>query len=187
MGPLKFKVIIAGPPAVGKTSLLYRFVENSFKDNYTLTIGTTFLTKTIEFKKRTAKLALWDIGGQRRFAQIRRTFYAGANGILLVFDLTRKDTFKEMQTWLTEIYETLKEDIPFVLIGNKLDLIKEAGRVFNYNEAKIFAQQKKSIYIETSAKNGNNVEYAFKRITQIMAERAGIKIEIKEEKIKTVD
>jgi small GTP-binding protein len=180
MGHLKYKIIIAGPPAVGKTSLLHRFVQNKFADNYKLTIGTEFLTKTIEFKKRTVKLALWDIGGQRRFAKIRRTFYAGAQGILLVFDLTREDTFKEMLDWLTEIKETIETEVPFVLIGNKLDLIKETGRVFNYNESKIFAAQRNSIYIETSAKTGNNVEFAFKRLSQIIAELTGISIKIVE-------
>ena len=86
-----------------------------------------------------------------------------------------------MKTWLNEIYETIHEEVPFVLIGNKLDLIKETGRAFNYNESKLFAAERKSIYIETSAKNGENVEFAFKRLTQIMAERSGIKVKIVDE------
>ena len=180
MGHLKYKIIIAGPPAVGKTSLLHRFIDNSFQNNYKLTIGTEFLTKMIQFKKQEAKLAIWDIGGQRRFAQIRRTFYAGTNGILLVFDLTKQETFDEMKTWLNEIYETIREEVPFVLIGNKLDLIKATGRAFNYNESKLFAAERNSIYIETSAKTGDNVEFAFKRLTQIIAERNGIKITLEE-------
>ena len=81
-----------------------------------------------------------------------------------------------MNEWLKEITETVGADIPFALIGNKLDLIKEAGRTFNFNEAKLFAAQRNSIYIETSAKTGNNVEHAFRRLTQIMAEKVGIKI-----------
>ena len=127
MGSLKYKLLICGPPAVGKTSLLHRFIDNTFQENYKLTIGTEFLTKKIQFKKREAKLAIWDIGGQRRFAGIRKTFYAGANGVLLVFDLTKKESFDEMGTWLKEIFDTLLHEIPFVLIGNKLDLIKETG------------------------------------------------------------
>jgi small GTP-binding protein len=176
MGSLKYKVLICGPPAVGKTSILHRFIEDTFQENYKLTIGTEFLTKRIQFRKREAKLAIWDIGGQRRFAGIRKTFYAGASGVMLVFDLTKKDSFDEMKTWLNEIFDTLRQEIPFVLIGNKLDLIKEMGRAFNFNESKMFAAERNSIYIETSAKNGDNVDYSFKRLTKIMADNVGIKL-----------
>jgi len=177
MKDLKYKIIIAGPPAVGKTSLLHRFIDNKFEEDYRLTVGTEFLAKTIKFKKKEAKLTIWDIGGQRRFAKIRRTFYAGTNGIFLVFDLTKKETFEEMEIWLKEIQETIKKKVPFVLIGNKSDLIKEVGRVFSFDEANLFATERDSLYIETSAKSGENVEQAFKRITQIVAERAGIKLQ----------
>ncbi len=174
----KFKVLILGSPAVGKTSLLNRFVKEEFKVDYHTTIGAKFLTKEIivsgdKGDENTAQLSLWDVGGQSAFIDLRTTFYRGANGALIVFDLIREKTFNEVETWQEEMYRTLNKEIPFVLIGNKSDLIKKEGRKVNIIDAKRFAKDKKSVYIETSAKTGMNVEKAFRELTRIIAGQKG--------------
>ncbi len=171
MTEFRFKMVLIGPAAVGKTSLLHRFVSGQFSESYMLTIGVEFLTKEIKFKRNNVKLTIWDIGGQKKFQNIRTTFYRNAKGALLVFDLTRADTFGEVEAWLTEMYEVLGAKIPFVLIGNKTDLIKDVGRVIDGDKAKNFAESRGSIYIETSAKTGENVEDAFIELSRQMAGR----------------
>jgi small GTP-binding protein len=156
-----FKVIVIGPGSVGKTSIIRRFVEGSFSLNYTVTIGTDFLSKVIEFDNIKARIQIWDIGGQERFRFLRKSFYKGATGAVLVFDLTRSQTFNEMQSWLYEMYQIMEEKIPFILVGNKTDLIEEKVYQDNQSKEQIFAKKESSIYINTSAKTGENIEKAF--------------------------
>ena len=123
MTDFKFKVLITGPAAVGKTSLLNRFVKNEFKGDYTSTIGAKFLTKeiNIESDKESAhvQLSLWDVGGQPRFVDLRTTFYRGANGALMVYDLVRDETFNELESWYQEMIKVLGDELPLIIIGNK--------------------------------------------------------------------
>lgn len=167
MSSYKLKVLLTGAAAVGKTSLVQRFIKNKFQANYKLTVGVDILTKDIEYKPgEVATLSIWDIGGQQRFEFIRSTFYQGAAGTLLVFDLTREQTYQETRKWLTEIRQFAGENIPFVLIGNKADLLEDVGRVINESEARRFAERENSIYIETSAKTGEHVDEAFTELTR---------------------
>ena len=157
-----YKVIIIGPGAVGKTSLLNRFVHNEFTLKYKLTIGVDFLTKKLEYKpSQIVKLNIWDIGGQERFKFLHRSFYEGALGALLVFDLTREQTFSGMKIWLSEMRGLIKNDIPKVIIGNKTDLIPDIGHIIDRDEVAKYAKNENCFYIETSAKTGENVEKAF--------------------------
>lgn len=173
-----FKVILIGPGAVGKTSILNRFVKNAFSDSYKLTLGVDFLVKGIEIDTgTTAKLNIWDIGGQKRFDFMKRSFYKGAKGALIVFDLTRADTYAEMREWLSDLHESIEEKVPFILIGNKADLVKDIGEIIERKDAQDFAKKEKSIYLETSAKTGLNVEEAFKQLTQIMIDAYEEKLE----------
>ncbi|MHA1413802.1 MAG: Rab family GTPase [Promethearchaeota archaeon] len=167
MSSFKLKVLLTGAAAVGKTSLVQRFIKNRFAANYKLTVGVDILTKDVEFRPgEVATLSIWDIGGQQRFEFIRSTFYKGAAGALLVFDLTRDQTYQETRKWLAEIRQFAGENIPFVLIGNKLDLIEDVGVVIDRDEARQFAESEGSIYLETSAKTGEGVDEAFTELTR---------------------
>ncbi len=164
-----FKVIIIGPGAVGKTSLLHRFVENKFSFRYKLTIGADFLSKIIDYKPNTKiKLQIWDIGGQDRYKFLRSSFFDGANGALIVFDLSRWHTFEELEEWLEDLHEYAGANIPFILIGNKLDLVEKSDELYERENAQVFAKKEKTYYVETSAKTGENVEEAFLDLTQRM-------------------
>ncbi|MFX1418026.1 MAG: Rab family GTPase [Promethearchaeota archaeon] len=172
MVEFSFKVIIVGPPAVGKTSLLNRFVHNEFKMRYSLTIGVDFLTKNVEYESsKIAKLQIWDIGGQERFKFLHRSFYEGAFGALVVFDLSRQQTFSGMKTWISEMKSIINDDIPKIIIGNKADLIPEIGQIIDKSEIKVYSEKEGCYYIETSAKTGENVENAFLELTNHMVRK----------------
>ncbi|TXT54028.1 MAG: Small GTP-binding domain protein [Promethearchaeota archaeon] len=162
-----FKLIIVGSAAVGKTSLLERYVNNRFLEDYKLTIGVNFMSKILEESDFKARLVIWDIGGQKRFEVMRTEFYKGASGAVLVFDLTRMETYTAIEAWLNEVRQFAGE-IPFILIGNKADLIETIGRVIDKQYAEEFAQRENGIYIETSAKTGTNVEDAFTAFTRLI-------------------
>ncbi|KKN57033.1 hypothetical protein LCGC14_0566150 [marine sediment metagenome] len=167
MSSFKLKVLLTGAAAVGKTSLVQRFIKQRFQANYKLTVGVDILTKDVEYRQsEIATLSIWDIGGQQRFEFIRSTFYKGAAGALLVFDLTREQTYTETRKWLTEIRQFAGERIPFVLIGNKVDLVEDVGTVIDRDEALSFAESEGSIYIESSAKTGINVDESFSELTK---------------------
>jgi small GTP-binding protein len=162
-----YKIILLGPGAVGKTSLFHRFVMNEFTSSYRMTMGVDFLKKELRIHNNTINLTIWDVAGQERFKFMRKNYYRGAQGALLIFDLTRENTFNKLiNKWYSEMTQFLSNDIPFLLIGNKLDLIKEIGSIVDSNSAKEFAESKESIYIETSAKTGENVYDAFVELTR---------------------
>ncbi len=165
----KFKIVIIGPGAVGKTSIIQRFVHNNFSISYKLTIGVDFMTTDVEYNKgELARLTIWDIGGQERYRFLRDSFFDQSNGALLVFDLTREKTFGEIKEWLEELRKYAFQEIPFILVGNKSDLLPDLGEVLDREEAKKFAEQEGGIYIETSAKTGDNIENAFLELTRVI-------------------
>ena len=174
----KFKAILLGAAAVGKTSLLHQYISGKFADNYAATIGVDFLKKEIDFSNAKVAITIWDLAGQKQFKFLRKNFYTGSHGALLIFDLTREETFKEINNWYLEMKEFTNRDIPFILIGNKLDLTEEKGRAVPEEDVKKLCDFfKSSFYMETSAKTGENVEDAFKKLIQFMAEAKGEKIE----------
>ncbi|MBN2156314.1 MAG: GTP-binding protein [Candidatus Lokiarchaeota archaeon] len=162
----KLKVLLCGPAGVGKTSLIMRFIKSKFQTDYKLTVGVDILTKDVELPNdQICTLSIWDIGGQERFSFIRSTFYKGAAGALLVFDLSRAATWDEIKNWRAEVKQ-FAGDIPFVLIGNKLDLLADVGEVIDRDEARAYAESQGSVYIETSAKDNTNVDEAFLTLTK---------------------
>ena len=164
-----FKLIVIGPAAVGKTSLIRRYVDNKFSFNYKSTIGVDFLAKTVRLKEdKIVKLAIWDVGGQEKFRFLRRNFYEGTHGAILVFDLSRANTFPKMKDWLIDMRSIIENKIPLIILGNKSDLLSEVGEVIDREEPKRFAEKEESFYLETSAKTGNNVEQTFKELTKQM-------------------
>ncbi|MFX1417888.1 MAG: Rab family GTPase [Promethearchaeota archaeon] len=173
MYDFSFKIIMIGPGAVGKSSLIRRFVENEFSFNYKFTIGVEINSKMVEYRKGVfAKLTIWDIGGQDRFKILRRNFYDGTHGALVVFDLSRAQTLPKMKQWVADMNHILEKEIPMVVLGNKVDLLSKIGNVTDQVEARSFAEKIGSIYIETSAKSGNNVERAFAELVQIIVKNA---------------
>ena len=167
MSSFKLKILLIGATSVGKRSLVQRFIKNRFAANYKLTVGVDILTKDVEFRSgEFATLSIWDIGGQQRFEFIRSTLYKGAAGILIIFDLTREQTYTQARKWLAEIQQFIGEKIPFVLIGNKVDLLNNLRATIDRNRAQLFAEKQGSIYIETSATTGVNVDEAIQELTR---------------------
>lgn len=167
----KQKVLLCGPAGVGKTSLVMRFIKSRFASDYKLTVGVDILTKDVELNdNQNVTLTIWDIGGQDRFAFIRSTFYRGAKGALLVFDLSRAATWDDIKKWREEIKQ-FAGDIPFVLIGNKLDLLADVGEVIDRESCRQWAEQEGSLYIETSAKNNIAVDDAFHTLAKLIHEK----------------
>ena len=159
---IKYKILLLGPPAVGKTSLWHRFINKTFEENYAMTIGVQVSTKDVTFRNAVVKLSVWDVGGQVRFEKLRKNFYNGAQGALLIFDLTRKESFDQLGDWVNEVNNYLGYKVPFILIGNKNDI--KGGKEFKTNVIEQFAKSQGSIYLETSAKTGEGVKDAFKEL-----------------------
>lgn len=168
----KLKILLTGSTASKKSDLLNDFLKSKFSTNYKLTVGVDIMTKDVEFKPgEFATLTIWDIGGQKQFEFVRSTFYKGASGILVVFDLTREETYDEIKNWLTEIRKFTEKDIPFVLIGNKADLIEKVSEVLDREKTRALAEDDGMIYIETSAKTGELIEEAFTELTRKIIEK----------------
>ncbi len=157
--PLRFKILLLGDGAVGKTTLIKRFIEGAFRSEYKMTIGVNVYKKNVELNmEQTIEFSIFDVAGQQRFQAIRTAFYKGASGALIIFDLTRSPTFKNVEQWMNEL-KGYAGAVPFVLIGNKSDLKEQ--RVVQSSEIQAFSDKFSCLYIETSAKTGENVEKAF--------------------------
>lgn len=169
-GIYKFKFIIVGDKAVGKSSLVRRFVEDKFSLDYRSTLGLNVLSHSIFFYGNEVNFLLWDLGGQDYFKRFRKTYYTGAQAAFIVFDVCERDTFTNVKVWYEELKEFIdNKNIPVVIVGNKIDLMDL--RKIRYEEGitlvdELALQIKKSdfSYIETSALTGENVEDAFNLI-----------------------
>ncbi|MBD3195994.1 MAG: GTP-binding protein [Candidatus Lokiarchaeota archaeon] len=169
-GEYAFKLILGGDGAVGKTSMVHRFVEDSFKSDYKGTIGTSIMKKQCSFDdlKSSVRFVIWDLAGQTQFRRVRQTYLANAEAGILVFDVTRKETFENIRQWHDEIIKASK-NISLILVGNKIDLVDERD-VF-HEEGEGFANELNISYIETSAKTGENINEAFKMLALQMIKR----------------
>jgi len=154
-----YKLLLIGDSGVGKSCLLLRFADHSFTDSYISTIGVDFKIRTIELEGKTIKLQIWDTAGQERFRTITSSYYRGAHGIIVVYDVTDSESFNNIKQWLSEIERYACENVTKLLVGNKNDLTSK--KVVNTDTAKTFAEKIGIPFLETSAKNATNVETAF--------------------------
>mmetsp|Transcript_35141 Transcript_35141/g.71640 ORF Transcript_35141/g.71640 Transcript_35141/m.71640 type:complete len:131 (+) Transcript_35141:108-500(+) len=116
-----FKLVLIGDSGVGKSCLLLRFADNAFTDSYISTIGVDFRFRTVKVEKHTVKLQIWDTAGQERFRTITSAYYRGADGIIMVYDVTNQESFNHVADWLTEVNRYASEGTCKLLVGNKSD------------------------------------------------------------------
>jgi len=154
-----FKYIIIGDMGVGKSCILHQFTEKKFIQDSPHTIGVEFGTRIISVDSKRIKLQIWDTAGQERFRAVTRSYYRGAVGALLVYDVTRRSSFVNLTGWLTDAKNLTNPNTVFMLIGNKKDL--EDARQVTYEEASEWARANNMKFIETSAATGENVEECF--------------------------
>ncbi|OSX65177.1 hypothetical protein POSPLADRAFT_1038965 [Postia placenta MAD-698-R-SB12] len=166
-----FKLLLIGDSGVGKSCLLLRFADDTYTESYISTIGVDFKIRTIELEGKTVKLQIWDTAGQERFRTITSSYYRGAHGIIVVYDVTDNDTFSNVKQWLQEIDRYASEGVNKLLVGNKSDLTSK--KVVEYSAAKEFADQLNIPFLETSAKNATNVEQAFLTMAKQIKDRMG--------------
>ena len=169
------KLLTLGESEVGKTSIVLRYSEDKFHDNKTATIGIDFKTKIIKKGNEKIKVSIYDTAGQEKFKNIVKNYYKGANGVLLIFDISKKYTFEKLDFWLEDLKENSDTDnlnnLVIYLVGNKNDL--EEKREVSSEEANQFAMEHNLPYIEISAKTGNNIKKLFdemvkKTLTKIL-------------------
>ena len=154
-----FKYIIIGDTGVGKSCILLQFTDKRFQPVHDLTIGVEFGAKMINLDGKAIKLQIWDTAGQESFRSITRSYYRGACGALLVYDITRRETFKHLKQWLDEAQQNSNPDMVIMLIGNKIDL--DSRRAVSTKDGEEFAKHHGLFFMETSAKSAENIEKAF--------------------------
>ena len=167
-----FKILTIGESGVGKTCILRRFVENKFLKNHLATIGIDFKTKTLIINKQEIKLKIWDTAGQERFRNITTQYYKGADGIVLIYDVTDDASYEKIRDWMEQILSTTKrEDIGLVLLGNKCDM---EPRAVTEEQGNKMAEELKVSYFETSALTGQGINEAFNELTRDIMKRKGV-------------
>ena len=165
MSSRKLKILLFGRIAV-KNWLLQQIVKDWVPKNFKLTVGVDILTKDVEFRPgEVTTLSIWDCGGMKMYEFIRSTFYKGAAGVILIFDLTKEETYTEVRKYLTEIKLFAGEKIPFLLIGIKFDLVEDVGVIIDREEARKFSKNEGGCYIETTPNDKNIVNDALSWLT----------------------
>ncbi|KAJ3451683.1 ras-related protein rab11 [Anaeramoeba flamelloides] len=154
-----FKIVLIGDSGVGKTNLMTRYTRNEFSTKSKTTIGVEFASKTIKIDDKIAKLQIWDTAGQERYRAITSAYYRGTVGAVIVFDITKYESFENCRKWIEEVRENAPPNITITLVGNKIDL--ESIRTVGNEKASTFAKEYGITFFETSALNSTNVEKAF--------------------------
>ena len=176
-----FKIVLIGDSGVGKSNLLSRFTQDEFSLESKSTIGVEFATRSVKCKDKVIKAQIWDTAGQERYRAITSAYYRGAHGALLVYDITKHNSFDNVERWLDELQQHASTDISVMLVGNKSDL--KHLRAVPVEEAKGFSELKKLLFMETSALENYNVEEAFSQlITHIYENTASNELEQEEKK-----
>eukprot|EP01094_Clydonella_sp_ATCC50884_P026474 TRINITY_DN7269_c0_g1_i3.p1 TRINITY_DN7269_c0_g1~~TRINITY_DN7269_c0_g1_i3.p1 ORF type:complete len:214 (-),score=50.71 TRINITY_DN7269_c0_g1_i3:393-1034(-) len=153
------KFIIIGDAATGKSCLLHRFIDDKFKKDCSHTIGVEFGSKVVGVGGKNVKLQIWDTAGQERFRSVTRSYYRGAAGAILVYDVTSRESYNHVSSWLADARSLANPDICIILVGNKID--KDEDREVTFLEASRFSQENDLMFLETSALTGDGVEEVF--------------------------
>ena len=169
-----FKIVTIGQSSVGKTSIILRYTENTFNKNTLLTtLGVDYKTKEIKIENRKVSLSIWDTAGQEKFNHLTKQYYKGADGVLLVFDLTNKDSYNKLQFWYDEVKNHLQlSEIGLILIGNKSDDIEH--REISQNQGNEFASKLLASYLEVSAATKDNINQSFKLLILEIFRKRGL-------------
>ena len=177
------KLVILGDVSVGKSNFLYRFVDGEFNPIHVATVGFDFKSRVWEIPnlKKKVKFQIWYTAGQEKYMSINKNLFQRVQGIILMYDITREDTFNNLSKWMEHIKENAN-GIPLILIGNKSDLNNE--RKVNEEDGKAFAKNNKIIFLEASAKIGTNVEESFMKLSELIIENQNY-IDNKEKNNKT--
>ena len=165
---IRYKLVLVGDICVGKTAIMNRFIKNEYNDTYDVynlynikiiqaTIGVDFSTKQIDYQENSIKLQIWDSAGQERYKALIPSYVRGAAMIFIVYDISDRNSFKNITVWISFIKSVNKDSSILVLVGNKTDLKREISQ----NEAKELAKKENMIFFEVSAKNGDNIENMF--------------------------
>lgn len=157
-----FKIVLIGDTSVGKTNILTKYLSDEFDPESKATVGVEFGTKNFKIENNIVKVQIWDTAGQERYRSITNAYYKGAKGSLLIYDITNKKSFENLEKWISDIKTNGDDNISIILVGNKSDL--ENKRVISIEEGKNKAKLYKFAFMETSALNGNNIEKAFNEL-----------------------
>ncbi|CAG0886809.1 unnamed protein product [Cyprideis torosa] len=160
----QFKLVLLGESAVGKSSLVLRFVKGQFHEYQESTIGAAFLSQTVCLDDTTVKFEIWDTAGQERYHSLAPMYYRGAQAAIVVYDITNQDTFARAKTWVRELQRQASPNIVIALAGNKADLASK--RMVEYEEAQAYAEENQLLFMETSAKTAMHVNDIFLAIAQ---------------------
>ena len=164
-----FKMILIGDRGVGKTNILNRYVNDTFSEATKSTVGVELGTKVEEYNNTKIKIQIWDTAGQERYKSITKTYYKGAKGAFIVYDITNKDSFKNVDKWIQDLKEFGEDDAAILIVGNKCDL--EEKREVTTEEVQKKAEIHKMAYCETSALKAKNIDYAFQTLIKLVAEK----------------
>ena len=165
------KYIIIGDPSVGKSNLLMKFANNKFTEEYEATIGVEFGVKNITLDNQIFRIQIWDTAGQENFRSITRAYYKNCVCAMVVYDITNKKSFDNVQNWIKDVITNSPKTVLIILIGNKIDLIDK--RQVSFDDGQEFAINQGIIFMETSAKTGDGVEEIFKKSAQEIKKRIG--------------
>ena len=166
-----FKLLIIGDSGVGKSCFLLQFIDGDFKEDHNVTIGVEYGAKTVSAAGKQIKLQIWDTAGQESFRAITRSFYRNANGVILMYDLTRAESFDDLDDWLREIRLNSDPDVVVFLVGNMLDLADEEREVSTEAAQKFATDKKLDGFLEASAKTADHVSEVFIKVAEVLHQK----------------
>ncbi len=180
-GGKQFKISLIGDPFVGKTSIRRSYLGKVFKTSYIPTIGVDFARKSVMVDETPVHLVIWDIAGQPLYENLRKRYYEGCKGLIVVYSVVNQDSFDHIEDWLVQAQGFMGKLPPLLIIGNKTDLRldRSSGEVVSTQEGQDFSRiirerlRTKTLFIETSALTGHNIDEAFKALVGMMLEQAG--------------